>query len=124
MAFSTKVLKMSKRCDKGSTKDNKVHHTFLQNAAFMLLQHCGCWVLVTNVGHQEFDQTMSYIKTLTYIRPAYVLNMSLSNLRPAFGLEIKGLSSSDQGFVLLVAQMSSFCPLNRLKFTEKLHNIF
>ena len=41
MAFSTKVLKMSKRCDKGSTKD-KVHHTFLQNAAFMLLQHCGC----------------------------------------------------------------------------------
>ena len=41
MAFLTKVLKMSKRCDKGSTKD-KVHHTFLQNAAFMLLQHCGC----------------------------------------------------------------------------------
>ena len=49
-------------------------------------------VLVTNVGHQEFDQTMSYIKTLPYIRPAYDLNMSLSNLRPAFGLEIKGLS--------------------------------
>ena len=81
-------------------------------------------MLVTNVGHQEFDQTMSYIKTLTYICPAYALNMSLSNLRPAFGLEIKGLSSSGQGFVLLVLQMSSFCLLNRLKFTEKLQDIF
>ena len=81
-------------------------------------------MLVTDVGHQEFDQTMSYIKTLTYIRPAYVLNMSLSNLRPAFVLEIKGFSSSGQGFVLLVLQMSSFCLLNRLKFTEKLQDIF
>ena len=82
------------------------------------------WVLVTDVGHQEFDQTLSYIKTWTYICPAYVLNMSLSNLRLPFGLEIKVLSSSGQDFVLLVQPMSSFCPLNRLKFTEKLQDIF
>ena len=78
------------------------------------------WVLLTNVGPQEFVQTLSYIKTLTKIRPVHGLNMSLSNLCLVFAHQIKHLSSSSQDFVLIVQPLSSFCPLIRLYLTENL----
>ena len=36
------------------------------------------WVLVANVGPQEFAQTLSYVQTLSYICPTNDETMSLS----------------------------------------------
>ena len=81
-------------------------------------------VLVANVGPQEFVQTLSYIKTLTYLCLDYDQNMSLSNLCLVFALKIQSLSSPSQDFVLIFQPMSSFCPLIRPKLIEKLQDKF
>ena len=81
-------------------------------------------MLVANVGPQEFVQTLSYIKTLTYLCLDYDQNMSLSNLCLVFALKIQSLSSPSQDFVLIVQPMPSFCPLIRPELIEKLQDKF